>query len=92
MQLRANFKRVGNIEDKPGPDGAKDGQAGDDSQDMHHSVDGAENGPGDEDGVKHGGEDVIVDPEMEEVLGVDGEGSHGKDGHRGGVGVDAEGW
>ncbi|KAL8799826.1 MAG: hypothetical protein Q9200_007435 [Gallowayella weberi] len=83
-------QKTGNIEDKPGPDGAKDGQAGDGSQDLHHSVNGAEDGIGDGDGVKHGGEDVIADPEME-GLEVDGEGFHGKDGHTAGVGVDAEG-
>lgn len=84
-------QETGNFEDKPGPAGAKDGQAGDGSQDMHHSVDGAEDGPGDGDGVKDGGEDVIADPEME-GLELDGEGFHGKDGHKAGVGVDAEGW
>ncbi|KAI4260742.1 MAG: hypothetical protein LQ352_000134 [Teloschistes flavicans] len=83
-------QETGNFEDKPGPAGAKDGQAGDGSQDMHHSVDGAEDGPGDGDGVKDGGEDVIADPEME-GLELDGEGFHGKDGHKAGVGVDAEG-
>lgn len=84
------YQEMGNIEDKPGPDGAKDGQAGDGSQEMHHSVNGAEDGPGDGDGGKHGGEDVIADPEME-GLEVDGGGFHGKDGRRAGVGVDAEG-
>ncbi|KAL8809568.1 MAG: hypothetical protein Q9223_007908 [Gallowayella weberi] len=83
-------QKTGNIEDKPGPDGATDGQAGDGSQDMHHSVNGAEDGIGDGDGVKHGGEGVIADPEME-GLEVDGEGFHGKDGHTAGVGCDAEG-
>lgn len=84
-------QETGDSEDKPEADGAMEGQAGDGSQDMHHSVNGAEDGPGDGDGVKHGGEDVIADPKME-GLEVDGEGFHGKDGHRAGVGVDAEGW
>ena len=82
---------TGNIEDQPGPDGAKDGQAGDGSQDMHHSVDGAEDRPGDGDGVMDGGENIIADPEME-GLEVDGGGFYGKDDRRAGVGVDAEGW
>lgn len=84
-------QETGNFEDKPGPDGAKDGQAGDGSQGMHYSVNGAEDGPGDGDGIKHGGEDDIADPEME-GLKVDGEGFHSKDGHMAGVGVDTEGW
>ena len=92
MQLRANFKRVGNIEDKSRSDDVKDGQAEDDSQDMHHSVDEAENGPGDEDEVKHDEEDVIVDSEMKKVLEMNDEESHGKDDHRAGVDVDAEDW
>ncbi|KAL9628380.1 MAG: hypothetical protein Q9164_007299, partial [Protoblastenia rupestris] len=83
-------QETGNFEDKPGPDSAKDGQAGDGSQDMHHSVNRAKDGPGDGDGVKHCGEDVIADPEME-GFEVDGEGFHSKDGHRAGVGVDTEG-
>lgn len=70
VQLMANAK-IGNIKDQPGPDGAKDSQAGDGSQDMHHNIDGAEDGPGDGDGVMDGGEDVIADPEME-GLEVDG--------------------
>ncbi|KAL8794593.1 MAG: hypothetical protein Q9182_007609 [Xanthomendoza sp. 2 TL-2023] len=89
---KGKCQKTGNIEDKPGPDGATDGQAGDGSQDMHHSVNRAEDGigDGDGDGVKHGGEDVIADPEMES-LKVDSEGFRGKDGHTAGVGVDAEG-
>ena len=80
-------QETGDSEDKPEADGAKDGQAGDGSQDMHHSVIGAEDGPGDE----HGGEDGFTDPAME-GLEVDGQGFYGKDGHRAGFGVDAEGW
>ncbi|KAL8634510.1 MAG: hypothetical protein Q9228_007894, partial [Teloschistes exilis] len=57
---------------------------------MHHSVDGAEDGPGDGDRVLDGGEDVITDPEMESFE-VDDRGFFGKDGRRAGVGVDAEG-
>ncbi|KAI4218381.1 MAG: hypothetical protein L6R36_008984 [Xanthoria steineri] len=83
-------QETGNIEDKSRPDGAKDGQAGHGSQYMHHSVNRAEDGPGNGDGVKYSGEDVIADPEME-GLEVDGEGFHGKDGQTAGVGVDAEG-
>ncbi|KAL9026177.1 MAG: hypothetical protein Q9196_005114 [Gyalolechia fulgens] len=83
-------QETGNLKDKPGPDSAKNGQAGDGSQDMHHSVNGAEDGPGDGDEVKHGGEDVIADEEMEGPE-VDGEGFHSKDGHRTGAGVGAEG-
>lgn len=37
---------------------------------MHHSINGAEDGPGDGDGVKHGGDDVIADPEMKGMLWV----------------------
>ena len=84
------FQEMGNIEDKPGPDGANDGQAGDGSQDMQHSVNGAEDRPGNGDGLKHSGEDIIAHPEME-GLGAEGEGFHGKDGQRSGVGVDAGG-
>ena len=58
---------------------------------MHRSINRAEDRPGDGDGVKYGGEDVIADPEME-GLEVDGEGFYGKDGHTAGVGVDTEGW
>lgn len=84
-------QKTQNFEDKPAPDGAKDGQAGDGSQDMHHSVNGAEDGPGNGDGVKHSEEDVIADPKIE-GFEVDGEGFHSKDGYRAGVGVDAKGW
>ena len=58
---------------------------------MHYSINGSEDGPGNWDRVKYGGEDVIADPEME-GLEVDGEGFYYKDGHRAGVGVNAEGW
>ncbi|KAL9580022.1 MAG: hypothetical protein Q9212_004739 [Teloschistes hypoglaucus] len=68
-------QETGNFEDKPGPDGAKDGQAGDGSQGMHHS---------------YGGEDAIADPEME-GLEVDIEGFYSMDGHGAGVRVDADG-
>ena len=87
------YQEMENIEDKPGPDGAKDGPAGDGFQDSHHSVNGAEDGhgDGDGDGLKHGGEGVIADPEME-GLEVDGEWFYSEDGHRAGVGVNAEGW
>ncbi|KAI4192966.1 MAG: hypothetical protein LQ350_008522 [Teloschistes chrysophthalmus] len=81
---------TGNIEEKPGPDGAKDGQAGDGSEEMYHSVDGAEDQPGDGDRVLDGSEDVITDPEMEGFEMDDG-GFYSKDGRRAGVGVDAEG-
>ena len=83
------YQEMENVEDKPGPNGAKDGPAGDSFQDMHHSVNRAEDGHGD--GLKHGGEDVIADSEME-GLEVDGEWFYSEDGHSAGVGVDAEGW
>ena len=85
------YQETGNIEDKSRPDCAKDGQTGHGSQGMHDSVNGAEDGSGDGDGVMHGGEDVIASPEVE-GLEVDGKGFHGKNGQRAGVGVDAEGW
>ncbi|KAI4222239.1 MAG: hypothetical protein L6R40_008597, partial [Gallowayella cf. fulva] len=83
-------QETGNIEDQPGPDGAKDGQAGDGSQDVHHDVNEAKYGPGDGDGVKHSGEDVIADPEME-GLEVEAERFYSKEGYRPSVGVDTEG-
>jgi len=54
-------------------------------------IHGAEDGPRDEDGVSQGGEDVIVDAEMDGVDVDDGDGSHSKYSHRAGAGVDAEG-
>ena len=79
-------QRMGNIEDKSESNRAKDGQAEDGSQEMDHNVVGA----WDKDEVGHGGEDAIADPEMDGI-GVDGEGSHGKDSYRARVGGDAEG-
>ena len=84
------YQETGNIEDKSRPNRAKDGQAGHGSQYIHHSVNRAKDRPGNGDGVKHSGEDVIADPEIE-GLEVDGEGFHSKDGYRAGVSVDAEG-
>ncbi|KAL8831579.1 MAG: hypothetical protein Q9191_000788 [Dirinaria sp. TL-2023a] len=83
-------QETGNIEDQPGPDGIKDGQAGDGCQDMNHSVDGAEDGPRDADGVMDGGEDIIAGPGMK-GLEVDGGRFPGKNCRRAGVGVDTEG-
>ena len=61
-------------------------------QKMGNIKDGqAEDGPGDEGWVEHGGDFVIADPEMDGIE-VDGDGSHGKDCYRAGVGGDAEGW
>ena len=57
---------------------------------MYHNVHGAEDEPGDEDWLEHGEEDVIVDPKMDGVE-VDTDGSLSKDGHRVGVGSNAEG-
>ena len=84
-------QKMGDIEGNLGSDGAKDGQAEDGPQEMGYNVDWDEDGPGNEDGVERGGEDVIADPEMDGI-GVDGEGSHGKDDPMVGVGGGAEGW
>ena len=70
------FQNTGNIEQKSGFDGAKEGQV--------------EDPPGDEGWLKDGREDVITDPEMDGI-GVDsGDRSHGNDRHRGGFGDDAD--
>ena len=45
-------QKIRNIEDKSGSDGTKDGEAEDGSQEMDHNMNGAEDGPGDEDGVE----------------------------------------
>ena len=48
-------QKMGNIKDKSGSDGTKDGEAEDGSQKMDYNINGAEDGPGDEDGVEYGG-------------------------------------
>lgn len=58
---------------------------------MHYSVIRAKDRPGDGDGVKYSGKDVIADPEIE-GLKVDGEGFYDKGGYRASVGIDTEGW
>lgn len=83
-------QKMGNIEDKSGSDGAKDGEAEDRSQEVDHHVNGAEDGPGDEDGVEYGRDDITTDPEMDGI-GLDGDGSDRKDDRRVGLGGDAEG-
>ena len=45
----------------------------------------------DVDGSKHGGEDIIVDSDMD-CIELDGDGFHGKGGHRAGVGGDTKDW
>ena len=57
---------------------------------MHYSVNRAKDGPGNGDGVKYSGEDIIADPEIE-GLKVDGKGFYSKDGQTAGVSVDTEG-
>lgn len=57
---------------------------------MDRNVHEVKDGPGDEDGVEHSGEDVIADPETDGIE-VNGDGSRSKDGHRATVGGDAEG-
>ena len=84
-------QKMGNIEDKSRSDGTKDDEPGDGSQKMDHNMNGVEDGPGDEDGVEYGGEDIITDPEMNGIE-VDGDGSRNKGGHGAGVGGGTEGW
>ena len=84
-------QKLGDLENNLRSDGAKDGQAEDGSREIDHHANLAENGPEDEDGVEHGGEDAITDPEMDGIE-VYGDGSHSKGGHRAGFGGDAEGW
>jgi len=57
---------------------------------VDRNVHEVKDGPGDEDGVEHSGEDVIADPETDGIE-VNGDGSRSKDGHRATVGGDAEG-
>ena len=83
-------QKMGDIEDNLRSDGAKDGQFEDGSREIDHHANLAENWPEDEDGVEHGGEDAITDPEMDGIE-VYGDGSHSKGGHRAGFGGDAEG-
>lgn len=52
----------------------------------------AKDGPGDEDGVEHGREDVIVDTEMNGVEEGNGNGSYSKYDYRAGIGGDGEGY
>lgn len=89
--IEIKCQKTGNIENKPRFDGAKNGQVGKSSQKTHHNVNGIENGPGNGNGVKHGGKDVLADPEMESFE-IDGERFNGKNGHKAGVGVDTENW
>ena len=58
---------------------------------MDYNINGAEDGPGDEDEVVHSGEDVIADSEMDGIE-ADGNGCHSKNGIRVEAGVDDEGW
>lgn len=83
-------QKLGNREDSLRSDGAKDGQAEDRFREIDHHANLAGNGPEDEDGVEHGREDAITDPEMDGIE-VYGDGSHSTGGHRAGVGGDAEG-
>lgn len=84
-------QKTGYIEDKTGPGGAKDCQVEDGSQEVDYKVKGAEDEPGDEDGVDHRGDDVIVDQEMD-AIEVDCDRSPSKDGHSVGICGGAEGW
>lgn len=59
---------------------------------MNYNINRAKDGPRDEDGIAHGGEDVIADPEMDSIEVDDSDGSHSKDCCRAGVGGDAERW
>ena len=79
------------IEDKMGPDDAENDQAEDGSQNMHHSVNEAENEFEDGDEIKHDEEDVIADTEMKN-LKMNDEEFHDKNDHTAGVGVDEEDW
>ncbi|KAG8529796.1 uncharacterized protein KY384_005277 [Bacidia gigantensis] len=79
-------QKLGDLEDNLRSDSAKDGQAEDGSREMDHHANRAE----DEDGVEHGREDAITDPEMDGIE-VYSDGSQSKGGHRAGVSGDVEG-
>ena len=85
------YQKIGDIEDKLEYDGATDGQAEGSSQEIDHNTIVAEDGPGDEDGLEHGGENAIADPEPNGIE-VYGDRSHSRGGHKAGVGGNAEGW
>ena len=78
-------QRMGNVEDKLGSDGAKDGQ------EMDYNIDRVEDGPGDDNGVAHSGKDIIADSEMDGIEVDDGGRSYSEDGHKAGVGGNVEG-
>lgn len=83
------FQKLGEIEDKSGPDGATDGQAKYGPQEMGYDVDG-DGGHGDGGGVGHGRDDVTADPEMGGIE-VDGNGSYSMDGHSARASGDGDG-
>lgn len=86
------YQEMGNIADKSGSNGAKDSQAQDGSQEVDHNDNGAGDRPGDEDGVEHGEDDVIMDPVMDGIEVNNGNGPQIKDGHSLGVCGNGEGW
>lgn len=84
-------QKMGDIQDNAGADGAEDSQGKDGSQEMGYNIHGVENRPRNEDGVSQGGENIIVNAEMDGVDMGNGDGSHSKYSHRTEAGVDAEG-
>ena len=79
---------MGYTEDKTGPGG----QTEDRCYDTDHKVTGAEDESKYKDGVEHGGDDVIVDPETDNIEMDNGVGPRTKDGHSLGVGGNTGGW
>lgn len=81
---------MGDIEEKFGSNSTKDSKDGDGSQETDYSSNRAKDGPRDEDRVEHGGDKVIMGPEIDGIE-VDGDRPYRKGGCRAGVSGDAEG-
>ena len=89
------YRKTGVIEDKPGPNNAKDGQSEDGLEGIDHNMNWSEDGFRDEDGVEYGGEDFedfIADPELDRIKAGNGDRSNSKGGHGAGTEGDNEGF